>query len=158
MTSGVYPRKFQSMSDRFWPKVIVSDGCWIWTGGTTSFGYGTIYNGNFDNTLRQYAKIGAHRVSYEIHHGKIPHGLCVLHKCDVPACVNPSHLFLGTKRENMLDKISKDRCNLTTKLTESDVIEIRLDNGTQRAIALKYGVCQATISMIKTGFRRSGTR
>lgn len=64
-------------------------------------GYGTIWDGK--------KHTGAHRVSWRLHNGPIPKGKFVLHKCDVPACVNPAHLYLGTPLDNMLDKIARGR-------------------------------------------------
>lgn len=75
-------------------------GCWLWT-GAMQHGYGKI---------RVVMKdVRAHRASWEIHNGPIPDGMCVLHKCDTPLCVNPAHLFLGTQQENIADKQSKGR-------------------------------------------------
>lgn len=76
-------------------------GCWLWTGGTNEGGYG-IFNMNL-KTVR------AHRASYEFHFGRFEKKLCVLHKCDTPACINPNHLFLGTHSDNARDMVTKKR-------------------------------------------------
>jgi hypothetical protein len=80
---------------RFWEKVNKSGNCWEWTAATfTQMGYGEFWlNGN------KYA----HRVSWQIHNGEIPEGELVLHHCDNPVCVNPSHLYLGDASDNMQD-------------------------------------------------------
>lgn len=80
-----------AIEGRFWKKVNKTETCWLWTAATTHYGHGVL--GVKKKTLR------AHRLSYEHHHGLIPDGMFVLHRCRVPACVNPDHLFLGDKKE-----------------------------------------------------------
>jgi hypothetical protein len=130
-----------------------NSGCWLWAGFERSNqGYGGIQIGG-------RAKF-AHRVSWELHRGPIPDGLFVLHKCDVPSCVNPDHLFLGTKRDNAIDRHRKGRTKIPSnrgeinpqaKLTWDDVVRIRLDdNRPHREIAADYGVVASAIGFIKT--------
>ena len=76
-------------------------GCWLWLGSVSPDGYGRVIIGG--------KKVLAHRVAWEQVRGPIPQGMCVCHKCDTPACVNPSHLWLGTHTENMRDMSLKGR-------------------------------------------------
>ena len=86
---------------RFFQSVRKTEDCWLWEGAHTNFGYGVI---------GWHAKsASAHRVGWELHFGPIPKGLMVLHRCDRPACVRPEHLFLGTSKDNALDKMAKGR-------------------------------------------------
>lgn len=122
-----------------------NSGCWLWTSGWDTDGYGLL-TGNKK----------AHRVSYEIHLGPIPPGMCVCHKCDTPACVNPAHLFLGTNQDNTKDRVTKGRGSVGArsphaKLTESDVMEILASSESKRTIAAKYGVTFGTIAHIRRG-------
>ena len=122
------PNQFTSlpMPERFWSKVLKTPTCWIWIATRNTTGYG------------QFSLFGklvvAHRVSYELSKGPIPTGLRVLHHCDNPPCVRPSHLWLGTQKMNMEDASSKDRFPVRTgKLnpffgrhhTQSEVMKLK---------------------------------
>lgn len=96
-----------TIEERFWLRVMKTDTCWIWNGwsGNKNYGRMSIY----DKGKMKNIPTLAHRVSWELHNGKIPHGIHVLHKCDNPPCVNPDHLFLGTHKDNMMDMSKKGR-------------------------------------------------
>lgn len=91
---------------RFWEKVEKTSGCWLWKASKRNKGYGAFVWADKKGKIIQGR---AHRFSFELKNGKIKQGLCVLHKCDTPACVNPCHLFLGTKKENNIDMFKKGR-------------------------------------------------
>ncbi len=100
----------------------------------------------------------AHRVAYELEHGPIPNGMVVMHSCDNPPCVNPDHLSVGTRADNMRDMAEKGRArsvprpgesNPFSRLTWEQVEGIRADERPHRAIAADYGVHQTTISRVK---------
>lgn len=93
---------------RFLKKIRKTETCWIYT-GCTSNGYGKIYEGRTNGR-----QIRAHRFSYELHVGKIPKGMDVCHTCDVRNCVNPAHLFIGTRSDNMRDCANKGRLKVPT--------------------------------------------
>lgn len=144
------------LAERFFEKVerVPFSGCWLWTASTTQRGYGCF-------ALRRTKQEGAHRVSYRMHKGPIPDGLMVLHRCDVPPCVNPDHLFLGTCRDNAADMIAKGRqikaqlkgsqCP-NAKLTENAVIEIRERHRLGESdewLASEFGVRQSIINKVR---------
>jgi hypothetical protein len=133
---------------RFWDKAKKSEGCWEWTGCKQRTGYGRF-------RLAGWTQM-AHRVAWELVHGLIPKGMQVLHRCDNPGCVNPNHLFLGTQTDNIYDMTAKGRHyrgerHKSAKLTESDVISIRMFDIPTRALSNLYGVNRASIRAIKRG-------
>ena len=120
------------------------DGCWIWTACVTHNGYGVL---KVDGRGRR-----AHRIMWEIVNGPIPDGMCVLHKCDNPSCVNPAHLFVGTTADNNRDaqqkgRIARGERQHIAKLDADDVRSIRrLHPGISiRRLAIQYGVAKRTI-------------
>jgi hypothetical protein len=153
-------RKNTKSLNRFWGKVNKKSGsygadgkfsteCWEWQVSTTHDGYGLFwFNGKY---------VLAHRFAWILAKGAIPKNLCVLHSCDNPKCVNQNHLFLGTVRDNNLDKTAKGRAycgdhkgekSSTAKLTTSDVLKIRAMSAQRihpKDIARQFGVERSTI-------------
>lgn len=138
-------------------------GCWLWIG--------TLRGSNSYGVIKSHGKnTPAHRYAYEAFKGKIPEGLIVCHHCDMPSCVNPNHLFIGTQADNEADKVRKGRQSRgerhraalshldrkgenspRAKLNWELVKEIRKDVRPQRIIANAYNVSQTVISNIKLG-------
>jgi hypothetical protein len=100
-------RPITSIETRLYRNVIKNSktDCWEWQGAVNNIGYGFIR----DNDLQGMRT--THRVSYEATHGTIPKGMCVLHTCDNTICVNPDHLWAGTRKENARDMFQKNRHN-----------------------------------------------
>lgn len=122
------------------------NGCWLWPGAIDPKGYGVA---NFTGE-----RWWAHRASYTHHHGDIPHGALVCHRCDVRRCVNPAHLFLGTAADNSADMVSKNRQRRGerapgAKLTSEQVRRILSDPRDLETIAAEFGVSAPTVSEIK---------
>jgi hypothetical protein len=96
----------RTIAERFWAFVpdqpTDPEACWIWRGGRNGRGYGQF-------TAWPQPSRTASRVAWELVHGPIPRGLCVLHSCDTRPCVRPSHLFLGTFTDNNRDAYAKGR-------------------------------------------------
>jgi len=144
-----------TLRERFWQKVEKRgpDECWEWLAYKSPRGYG--YFGISGKTEK------AHRVCFSLSYGSIPEGIYVLHHCDNPGCVNPSHLFLGTHADNMADMKNKGRhhyckgeAHPESKLTNGKVMWIRemLNMGIyQRVIGDFFGVTRSTISLISRG-------
>ena len=145
---------------RFWSKVEFASDCWMWTAYRGDDGFGK--NKGYGRYSYSYTQSLAHRFVWVTINGPIPKGLCVLHHCDNPGCVNPEHLFLGTHTDNMADMIAKGRkktCNgerhLYAKLTEAGILDMRRRYAkgdiAQRELAVEYGVVQSAISMAING-------
>ena len=144
------------LAERFWDKVNKSDGCWTWTAASNEKGYGVIGAGNGRNVL-------AHRASWSLAFGPIPDRLKVLHRCDVPSCVRPDHLFLGTAADNTADMIAKGRMrhsprrgesNYRARLTDERVRYIRQERTRGRtlaSLAAEIGVHLSTIHYASNG-------
>lgn len=141
------------MDEKFWEKVRTGPGCWEWQGSTDGHGYGQI------NRARGRSPIKAHRFSWVAENGEIPQGQWVLHKCDNPPCVRPSHLYLGDRSRNTKDAIERGRYltpfmgqnNPAAKLTAFDVhmIRKRAYRGEQPIdIARDYPVSRTTVAEI----------
>lgn len=140
---------------RFWEYVNkkAKDECWEWTGTKDAYGYG-VYSIN-------HVLYKAHRVSYYFENGYVDKNLKCCHKCDNPSCVNPHHLWLGTQRENVLDRHKKGRTvtghlygedNPRAKLKKEDVLWIRENYNPKTwstvKLAKRYNVCRTKISQI----------
>jgi hypothetical protein len=166
------------LAERFWAMVVRSapGECWSWSGATHEAGYGVLGRGG-----RSHGLARAHRVSWEIHHGPVPEGLWVLHKCDNPICTNPEHLFLGTAADNHADMRAKGRMvppprllgdrnprrirppkgelNGAAKLTDESVREIRRlympRVVTLADLATRFGVSESVVGAVVRGVRWS---
>jgi hypothetical protein len=147
----------KTLAERFWNKVEKhTEGCWRWTGRPMAVGYGYLASRGPDGVMRDGY---AHRASWELHYGSIPDGLCVLHRCDNRMCVNPAHLFLGTRADNMADKAAKGRAphgegHWNNKLTFEDVrviCEAVSSGRTHVSVANDFNVSRQAIGSIVTG-------
>lgn len=143
--------------ERFHQKYeIKKSGCWMWTGGTRPNGKGVLYPRHWTDDFKS---IGAHRFSFELMHGAIPQGMYVCHKCDMPLCVNPDHLFVGTHHDNMRDMVQKKRSFTArgenkkglAKLTNKQADQIRKMDISHKKLAAMFGVSETTISRVKRG-------
>lgn len=142
--------------DRFWSKVHKGDDseCWEWHAKTVQRGgYGSLF------VVRdgKRCQVAAHRFSWELHRFPITPDVCVLHRCDNPPCVNPNHLFLGTRDDNNKDMANKGRCVPACKyrvLTDDQARQIieRTKAGERYSdVARDYNILPGYVGMIARG-------
>ena len=150
---------FEKTIARFWSKVdrCESNECWLWNGSISKpnqcgqrYGvFGLVEHGN-------NVSYRAHRVAWMLCNGKIPDGYVIMHSCDVPLCVNPSHLKAGTHAENIADRDRKGHTarganHGMAKLTEIEVRTIKRSNISTQSLADKLNVKYTTIQKIRSG-------
>ncbi len=130
---------------------VPESGCWIWDGAVSSSGYGKLRS--------KYTQHTAHKVSYEVFKGPIQPGKYVCHHCDVRACVNPEHLFLGSPKENQQDMAKKMRHaygdkNGNSKLSEDQakrILSMRNSGKTKTSVGDAFGVSRVAVAKIWSG-------
>ena len=146
MPTGIYQRKRKSVLERFEKYIDKNGDCWEWKGKISPFGYG-----QFSVSWGECWQ--AHRLAFKLYKKEIPKGMCVCHTCDNRKCVNPKHLWLGTRNDNNQDMIKKGRAmkakpedNGSAKLNWVDVNDIRRLYKTNRFyykdLARKFHVCE----------------
>ncbi len=140
----------ENIPKRFWDKVNKTNSCWLWTAYKNHDGYGQF-------GLKNRKAIGAHRYLYIELYGPIPEGMCVCHTCDNRGCVNPDHLWLGTHRDNMKDRMAKKRDargqrNGNVKLTDNQVRKIKKHltrkDISRKEICRKFNIAYPTLCQI----------
>lgn len=142
----------------FWQKVNKTPDCWLFTGYRDRNGYGLAYAGKRPGgpgSINHYA----HRISHALLVGPVPSGAVVMHSCDVPNCVNPAHLSLGTQAQNIAERESRGRGKKTSprirKVSSDAVKEMRARRDIPSAYyARMYGVCVSHINRIRRGEKR----
>lgn len=138
-----------------------TDGCWLWKGGRNRYGYGSL---TYDNT-----RWLAHRLAWVLTNGiAIEKGVVVRHKCDNPTCVNPAHLELGSRLDNLQDMVSRKRQNFfgrrkqrqigernpAAKLTAAQVVEIRSRRKQGEpllTLATEFGISKSYVGNLVAG-------
>lgn len=153
---SLFVRPDLATSKRFYPPVLsrffdsftVGDSCWEWQ-RQRLHGYGVFH-------LPKRTSIGAHRLSFELFNGDFDLKLDVLHRCDNPPCVRPSHLMLGTHHENMLDAANKLRMSHgephpRARLTDDAVRAIRTSTESNATLSNRFGVSAGRIRDVRNG-------
>lgn len=130
-------------------------GCWIWTGSRVPFGHGRAKIG-------LHKSVYAHRLSYETFVGPIPDGMFVCHRCDVPSCVNPEHLWLGTNADNLADMARKGRARKgpsapQARFSDDEIREMRrlvAAGCTERGVAERFDCAPSYVNRVACGAYR----
>ncbi len=146
--------KTQDREARFWARVEKTETCWLWRGQIKKGGYGEF-------SWMHGTPIAAHRAAVLLDRGLTPEALAtethVCHSCDVRACVNPAHLWLGTALDNIRDAWKKGRMTIRKgerhhmrKLSNNAVVAIRADGRPNAEIATEHGVSASLIYQVKT--------
>jgi HNH endonuclease len=168
VSSGVGGRKLDSATiltklldartrERFWSYVRRTPKCWLWTGSTTGqLDHGQFHLGRIRGRVHHAY---AHRVAWLLLCGPIPTGQQVNHHCDVPTCVNPDHLYLGTQGDNNRDayrrhRQPKTRARKMTSTLADEARNLRARGWTLQSLATRYGVSVAYMSLLCRGLRR----
>ncbi|GAG00515.1 unnamed protein product, partial [marine sediment metagenome] len=141
-----------SLEKKFWRHVDKRnhDECWPWTGPLRGKGYGHINHMSSMN-------LSAHRVSWILHNGFVPEGKLVLHRCDNPACVNPSHLYIGTYSDNNMDReyrnpgTSGRPSTIGARNTQLIIDFYKSGKFKQTQLSKIFGISRAQVSRICTG-------
>ena len=148
-------KRTENPVEHFWARVMKTSGCWLWSGPPNNSGYGSAVHPLSGKVA------SVHRIAYELTSGPIPQGLIACHRCDVRLCVNPSHIFIGTYKDNAADckakgRLSRKGCgkpqngenNHGAKLTWEVVHQIHkmfAEKVSQREIARRLGVHHANV-------------
>lgn len=142
----------KDMPARFWAKVDKrgADECWPWLASTFTRGYGQFWR---DGRL-----VRATKVSWELANGRpFPDGLCACHSCDNPNCVNPSHIWPGTLKDNARDAVSKGHFVRKRKLDRDELVRLRAEGKSYSEIARQCGVDRSTAVKAYQVLRRART-
>lgn len=148
MPKGVYARK--PLKERFEAKVKkMENGCHEWQSTLHRDGYGKFWH--------ETGQVQAHRMSYQIHHGEVPDGMWVLHRCDNRKCVNPEHLYLGDAKQNAQDMHNRGRA-VGRLVYGVEAVErarqLYAEGRSQQSIADELGIHQTTISKYIRGAQK----
>ena len=151
-TAHFNEERARPIRELFMNNVDKTSSCWLWTGALGRGGYGRATAARGKKNRSELA----HRLSHKLFKGPIPKGMFVCHTCDNPRCVNPDHLWLGTRQDNVDDMVSKGRSlrgtrNPHARLNPQQVREIRrrvAEGENRKDIQEEYGIAPSTLHSI----------